>query len=71
MSQSEVICTSDHGYVHALATKCLIGSKIRFSQIAVEATENWIIAASFAKGVTVLNSCEVEPEIKQLYSLQS
>ena len=37
------------GYVHATAPKGLIGSKIKFSKISVGATENLIIAASFAK----------------------
>ena len=54
------------GYVHATAPKGLIGSKIRFSKISVGATENLIIAASFAKGTTILNNCAIEPEIKDL-----
>jgi|TARA_Y200000002_G_scaffold304687_1_gene260330 UDP-N-acetylglucosamine 1-carboxyvinyltransferase len=54
------------GYVHASAPKGLIGSKIRFSKISVGATENLIIAASFAKGTTTLNNCAIEPEIKDL-----
>ena len=60
------------GYVHAIAPKGLIGSKIRFSKISVGATENLIIAASFAKGTTVLSNCAIEPEIKDLiYFLKS
>ena len=54
------------GYVYATAPKGLIGSKIRFSKISVGATENLIIAASLAKGVTILNNCAIEPEIKDL-----
>ena len=54
------------GYVHATAPKGLIGSKIRFSKISVGATENLIIAASLAKGVTILSNCAIEPEIKDL-----
>ena len=54
------------GYVHATAPKGLIGSKIRFSKISVGATENLIIAASFAKGKTILSNCAIEPEIKDL-----
>ena len=54
------------GYVHASAPKGLIGSKIRFPKISVGATENLIIAASFAKGTTILNNCAIEPEIKDL-----
>ena len=54
------------GYVYATAPKGLIGSKIRFSKISVGATENLIIAASLAKGTTILNNCAIEPEIKDL-----
>ncbi len=54
------------GYVHANAPKGLIGSKIRFSKISVGATENLIIAASFAKGTTILSNCAIEPEIQDL-----
>ena len=54
------------GYVHAIAPKGLIGSKISFPKISVGATENLIIAASQAKGTTVLSNCAIEPEIKDL-----
>ena len=54
------------GYVHATAPKGLIGSKINFSNVSVGATENLIIAASFAKGITILNNCAIEPEINDL-----
>ena len=54
------------GYVYASAPKGLIGSKINFPKISVGATENLIIAASFAKGTTILNNCAIEPEIKDL-----
>jgi len=56
----------NQGYVHATAPNGLIGSKIKFSKISVGATENLIIAASFAKGTTILNNCAIEPEIKDL-----
>ncbi len=54
------------GYVHATAPKGLIGSKIRFPKISVGATENLIIAASLAKGTTILSNCAIEPEIEDL-----
>jgi len=54
------------GYVYADAPKGLIGAKIRFPKISVGATENLIIAASLAKGQTVLSNCAIEPEIKDL-----
>ena len=54
------------GYVHATAPKGLKGSKIHFSKISVGATENLIIAASFASGTTILSNCACEPEISDL-----
>ena len=56
----------DQGYVIANAPRGLIGNNIRFSKISVGATENLIIAASLAKGVTKLSNCAIEPEIKDL-----
>ena len=56
----------DQGYVIANAPKGLKGNKIKFSKISVGATENLIIAASFAKGTTILSNCAIEPEIKDL-----
>ena len=56
----------EQGYVTAKAPKGLKGNKIKFSKISVGATENLIIAASFAKGTTVLSNCAIEPEIKDL-----
>jgi len=54
------------GYVHANAPNGLVGTKIRFPKISVGATENLIIAASLAKGNTILSNCAIEPEIKDL-----
>jgi UDP-N-acetylglucosamine 1-carboxyvinyltransferase len=54
------------GYIHAEAPNGLHGSKIKFSKISVGATENLIMAASFAKGRTVLSNCAIEPEINDL-----
>ena len=54
------------GYVHAYAPKGLIGSVIKFPKISVGATENLIIASSFARGKTILSNCAIEPEIKDL-----
>ena len=54
------------GYVHATASKGLKGAKIEFPKISVGATENLVIAASFARGTTILSNCAIEPEIKDL-----
>ena len=54
------------GYVYANAPRGLVGTKIKFPKISVGATENLIIAATFAKGKTTLYNCAIEPEIKDL-----
>ena len=55
-----------NGYIHAEAKKGLIGKKIKLSSISVGATENALIAASYAKGTTFLSNCACEPEIIDL-----
>ena len=55
-----------NGYILASAPKGLRGASFRFPSISVGATENVILAATKAKGVTVIENCAVEPEIKDL-----
>ncbi len=54
------------GYILAEAKKGLRGTIINFPSISVGATENALLAASKAKGKTVLKNCAIEPEIKDL-----
>ena len=54
------------GYILAEADKGLYGATIKFPSISVGATENALIAATQAKGKTVLKNCAIEPEIKDL-----
>ncbi len=54
------------GYIHAHTKGKLKGAKIRFSKISVGATENTIIAACLANGITILRNCAIEPEIVDL-----
>lgn len=56
------------GYIHAHTKEKLKGAKIRFSKISVGATENTIIAACLANGITILRNCAIEPEIIDLIS---
>lgn len=53
------------GYIIAEA-KELKGTKINFDVSSVGATGNAIMAATFAKGTTVINNAAIEPEITQL-----
>lgn len=53
------------GYVHAKASK-LIGANILFETVTVGGTENVMMAATLAKGKTILENSAKEPEIVDL-----
>lgn len=54
------------GYVHAKAPTGLKGARFTFPTVSVGATENLLMAATLAKGTTVLNNAAREPEIVDL-----
>ncbi len=54
-----------HGYVEASAD-CLKGNEIYFDVATVTGTENLMMAAVLAKGITVLRNAACEPEIVAL-----
>ena len=54
------------GYIHAKANTGLKGAIIEFPFVSVGATENALLAASLAKGMTVLKNAAREPEIVDL-----
>ncbi|MFO1104552.1 MAG: UDP-N-acetylglucosamine 1-carboxyvinyltransferase [Amaricoccus sp.] len=54
------------GYVHARAPKGLRGARFAFPTVSVGATENLLMAATLAKGTTVLENAAREPEIVDL-----
>ena len=54
------------GYILARSSGKLKGTIIKFPKISVGATENSILAACLANGITVLKNCAIEPEIKDL-----
>ena len=54
------------GYVNAAAPGGLKGTTIAFPFVSVGATENLMMAASLAKGTTVLKNAAREPEIEDL-----
>lgn len=60
--------TLEHGYVEATADR-LVGAPFRFDTISVTGTENLMMAASLADGVTVLENAAREPEIPDLAHL--
>lgn len=57
--------TMDHGYIEAKANR-LIGNEIYFDIPTVTGTENLMMAASLAKGTSVLRNAAREPEIVAL-----
>ncbi len=56
----------DHGYLNCTAPKGLAGAVIPLPFPSVGATENIMIAASLAKGETVIKNAAREPEISDL-----
>jgi len=58
--------TLDGGYVLAKVNGRLKGADIQFDQVSVGATENILMAASLADGVTTLGNAAREPEITDL-----
>ncbi|GAB1231773.1 UDP-N-acetylglucosamine 1-carboxyvinyltransferase [Ferrigenium sp. UT4] len=57
--------TIEHGYIHARA-KRLQGARIFFDLVSVTGTENLMMAAALADGVTVLENAAREPEVVDL-----
>ena len=55
-----------NGYIYASAANGLKGTRFRFPSISVGATENAILAAVQATGITIIDNCAIEPEIKDL-----
>ncbi len=58
----------EHGFVEA-ETDGLRGERIRFETVTVTGTENLMMAASLARGTTVLENAAREPEIEDLAAL--
>ena len=56
----------DGGYLVARAPKGLKGARYTFPKVSVGATENLMMAASLARGTTVLDNAAREPEITDL-----
>lgn len=63
--------TTEHGYISAKVPNegRLKGAHIVFEKITVTGTENILMAASLADGVTVLENCAREPEVTDLICL--
>ncbi|RJO73042.1 MAG: UDP-N-acetylglucosamine 1-carboxyvinyltransferase [Myxococcales bacterium] len=55
-----------HGYIKARAPRRLRGARIVFDTPTVGGTENVLMAAVLARGITVLQNCAREPEVCDL-----
>jgi UDP-N-acetylglucosamine 1-carboxyvinyltransferase len=60
--------TLEHGYIKAEAER-LQGAEIQFEKKTVTGTENLAMAASLARGETILRNCAREPEVSNLCEL--
>ena len=59
----------EHGYIEAVAPQGLRGGRIYFDKITVTGTEDLMMAATLAKGDTVLENAAREPEVVDLAEL--
>ena len=57
---------TSNGYIKATAKGGLVGAKIDFSTVTVTGTENAVMAATLAKGQTVISNAAKEPEVTDL-----
>ncbi|MDX1589989.1 MAG: UDP-N-acetylglucosamine 1-carboxyvinyltransferase [Oleiphilaceae bacterium] len=58
--------TVEQGYIHAYAPKGLKGAHIFLDTVTVTGTENLMMAAALADGVTILENAAREPEVLDL-----
>ena len=54
------------GYVVAKAPRGLVGGRVRFPHVSVGATHTIMMAATLAKGETVIENAACEPEVRNL-----
>ncbi|MEW5877690.1 MAG: UDP-N-acetylglucosamine 1-carboxyvinyltransferase [Acidobacteriota bacterium] len=59
----------EHGDVVAEAPRGLFGAEIAFPRVTVTGTENLLMAATLARGRTVLSGCAREPEVVDLAAM--
>ncbi len=66
LSKMGVVITEEHGFLHCTTPNGIIGTEINLTFPSVGATENIILAATLAKGVTTIHNAAKEPEISDL-----
>jgi UDP-N-acetylglucosamine 1-carboxyvinyltransferase len=60
------IINVEDGYINATARNGLHSANIHFDTVTVTGTENIMMAASLARGVTILNNAAREPEVQDV-----
>lgn len=58
--------TIENGYIKASAPKGLVGTTFTFDTVSVMGTENLLMAATLAKGTTIIKNAAREPEVVDL-----
>jgi UDP-N-acetylglucosamine 1-carboxyvinyltransferase len=58
-----------NGYYYASATDGLRGARITFPVVTVMGTENALLAATLARGTTVIENAALEPEVDDLIAM--
>ncbi len=66
LQQMGVVITEEHGFLYCSTPEGINGTEINLSFPSVGATENIILAAATANGVTVIHNAAKEPEISDL-----
>lgn len=61
--------SQDHGYIEAVAPNGLTGALVHFDRITVTGTEDLLMAATLARGETVLENAAREPEVVDLANM--
>lgn len=58
--------TVENGYIKASVAGRLKGAKISFNTVSVTGTENLLMAAVLAEGITIIENAACEPEVQDL-----
>jgi UDP-N-acetylglucosamine 1-carboxyvinyltransferase len=69
LEQLGAVIRQSHGYIEADAGEGLRGATVHFDRSTVTGTEDLMMAATLARGETVLENAAQEPEVKDLSDL--
>jgi UDP-N-acetylglucosamine 1-carboxyvinyltransferase len=69
LEQLGAAITQAHGYVEASAPRGLTGARVHFDRITVTGTEDLLMAATLARGETIIENAAREPEVADLADL--